>query len=123
MYTEIIAIIFAVGGPLCLVGFILYYHYTTRNRERLSLIEKGLDPSLLSGRGEPDPNGALTLRFGILFVGVAVGILCGHLLRVATGFDAGVAYISMILLFGGASLILSYVLLQKKLESGKGDES
>ncbi len=84
---------------------ILYVIIMTRHRERMTLMDKGLTPK------EFNNNLAVisaSLRFGLLMIGVAVGILLSN--RVASHWDVPRqgAFIAMMLLFGGISLIISY---------------
>lgn len=92
---------------------ILYVFFTTRHKERLALIEKGADASLFNtGKKE---NGRGTLKYGMLAVGVAAGILIGSIIDKTTLVPEEVAFLSMIFLCGGSSLILFYF-LDKKME-------
>jgi preprotein translocase subunit YajC len=84
---------------------ILYVIIMTRHRERMALMSKGLSPK------EFNNNPAIisaSLRFGLLMIGVAIGILMGN--SVASHWDVPRqgAFIAMMLLFGGISLIISY---------------
>jgi hypothetical protein len=88
---------------------IVYVFLSTRHRERMSMLEKGIDPSVFTSRGSKSQ----TLKFGMLSVGIAIGILMGNLFFKNDWLDESVAYLSMIFLFGGASLILNFVLDQK----------
>jgi hypothetical protein len=98
---------------------VIYIHLTTRHRERMSLIEKGADPSLFQ-RAKQIPS--YTLRFGLLCVGISLGVILGNILKEALpNFEEGAAIVSMIFLFGGISLIVSYF-LEKKLEGGNPKE-
>ena len=97
------------------IVLILYIFYTTRNKERLALIEKGADASLFKTSSKPFPS----LKIGMFFVGVGIGILVGNIIAVSTSLEEPVAYFSMILLFGGASLIAYYLIEKKKTESGE----
>ena len=89
---------------------IMYVYLNTRNRERMALIEKGADPSIFR-----NPNrGKGTLKFGLLFVGVAIGILMGAILTAAMpAMREETANFSMIFLFGGIALIVSHFLESK----------
>jgi hypothetical protein len=87
-----------------------YIYFTTRNKERLALIEKGADPKLFKTK---DAGSAFrTLKLGLFFIGIAIGILCGYFLADG-GMNEEPAYFSMIFLFGGIALAASYF-LQKK---------
>jgi hypothetical protein len=93
---------------------IMYVHYTTRNKERMALIEKGADASLFTTRKELTGAGIswgkFTLKMGMLFMGVAVGIVVGAILSNAGVLYEGANYPSMILFFGGLSLVLFYII-------------
>ncbi len=90
---------------------ILYVYFTARNRERMSMIEKGVDPSIFT-RKRSYSN--MTLKFGMLLVGVSLGILIGSLIDEYTTLPEEVAYFSMIFLFGGLALITNSVLEEKR---------
>jgi hypothetical protein len=91
---------------------ILYFYYTTRNRERLALIEKNADPALF----KTEPTNIFkkfSIKIGMLFVGAGIGVLVGNILTVSTRLEEPVAYISMIFIFAGAFLIGSYFVARK----------
>jgi len=96
---------------------ILYVYYTTRNKERMALIEKGADASLFNtgkeGRKLFDW-GKFTLKTGMLFMGIAVGIIIAAVLDNAEILSEGALYPSMIFFFGGLSLVLFYIFDKKK---------
>lgn len=89
---------------------IVYVFLMTRYRERMSMIEKGIDPSLFTSKSNSKSQ---TLKFGMLFVGIAIGILMGNLLERNDWLDESVAYLSMIFLSGGISLILNFIIDRK----------
>ena len=95
---------------ICAFG-VLYVYFTTRHKERLTLIEKGADPALFQSK---KTWGNTTMRIGMFLVGIALGILMGNILAETTQLKEEVAYFSMIFLFGGASLILYYLVLEKR---------
>ena len=91
----------------------VYIYFQTRHRERMALIEKGASPDIF--RSANRPRSFSTLKFGLLFVGVALGILMGALLSsLAIGMNEEPANFSMIFLFGGIALIVNHVLESKK---------
>jgi len=90
---------------------IVYVFLNTRNKERLSLIEKGADASLFASKKNYKSN--LTLKFGMLAVGIGIGILIASILDTYTGLDEEVAYPSMIFLFGGLFLVAN-AMIEKK---------
>ena len=95
---------------------IMYVFYTTRNKERLTLIEKGADASLFNtGKGEVKSFSwsKFTLKLGMLAMGIAVGIITGALFTQAGVLSEEVNFSSMIFFFGGLSLVLFYVIDRK----------
>ena len=93
--------------PLIVFGTIfgiLYVYFTTRNKERLALIEKGADASLFkSGPGKNTFSIAM-LNIALLAIGIGVGVLLGNLLDIA-GMDDEIAMTSMIFICGGLGLV------------------
>jgi hypothetical protein len=96
---------------------VAYIFLTTRHKERLALIEKGADASLFNP-GKKRNSGMGALKFGMLSVGIAVGILLGSIIDKTTLLPEEIAYLSMIFLCGGSSLILFYF-IERKLEKDK----
>lgn len=89
---------------------IFYLYITARNKERLSMIEKGADASMFTRKRKYY---AMTLKVGMLLVGIALGILIGSFIDEYTTLPEEVGYFSMIFLFGGLSLIIN-ALMEKK---------
>jgi len=111
-----------------LVGFIAFFatvfgivfiHYTTRNKERMALIEKGADASLFNTGKEGSRMlfnwswSKFTLKLGMLAMGIALGIMAGAIMSNAGILEEGANYSSMIFFFGGLSLVLFYVIDRK----------
>lgn len=94
----------------CIFG-VFYVFVTTRNRERMAMIEKGVDSSMFVSKRNYQ---GYTLKFGMLLVGMAIGLLIGSIISETTNLPEEVAYFSMIFLFGGASLIGNHYLEAKK---------
>ena len=92
----------------------IYIFVTTRNKERLALIEKGADPKLFKTK---DAGSAFrTLKVGLFLIGIAIGIIGGYFLTEG-GMEEEPAYFSMIFLFGGIALASSYFLQKKQPEN------
>jgi hypothetical protein len=93
---------------------IMYVHYTTRNKERMALIDKGADASLFNTGKEIRVSGInwlkVTLKIGMLFMGLALGIIVAAIMSNAGILYEGAAYPSMIFFFGGLSLVLFYII-------------
>lgn len=99
--------------PIVLFGSIFgifYLYITARNKERLSMIEKGADASMFSTKRKYY---AMTLKLGMLLVGISLGILIGSFIDEYTTLPEEVGYFSMIFLFGGLALVIN-ALMEKK---------
>ena len=105
MLAEIFVPITVFG---CIFG-VLYVYFTTRNKERLLMIEKGADPSIFSWK-----LGRLGIKIGLMAVGIALGVMAGQLITHTTKMDKEPATISMIFLFGGIGLIVEHFLAKKE---------
>ena len=87
-----------------------------RKKERMALLEKGVDASIWLTPEKPFDKG---LRFGLLFIGVAIGILLGATLVETTSLNEESAYFSMIFLFGGIGLVLTHFIERKEIRKNK----
>lgn len=91
----------------------VYVHLTTRNKERLALIANGANAELFKSKSNANA-GYSSFKLGLFLIGVALGIVAGYLLSQG-GMDEVASYFSMIFLFGGIGLVISF-LLQGKFE-------
>ena len=97
---------------------IMYMYYSTRHKERIALIEKGADASLFNTGKEKAASSfswsKFSLKTGMLFVGVGLGVIAGAICESAAIFrNEETGYVSMIFIFGGLSLVLFYILDRK----------
>ncbi len=106
--TPILVLLIIFGTILTIV------YLGIRRKERMAMMEKGVDPSIFH---TPPKKNAIALKYGILLVGVALGILMGKYLATTAAFmyEEEVAYFAMIFLFGGLSLLI-YHFLSKKMK-------
>jgi len=91
-------------GAFVMVVYIRKYD----NIERMAIIDKGLSPDLF--KKERSTSGAL--RASLLLIGAGVGLLMGYWLDRAFDMEE-VAYFSMIFIFGGLGLGVSYLIEEK----------
>lgn len=117
MEIAVLAIIFgSIFG-------VFYLYFSTRNKERMALIEKGADASIfMKGRAK---NAApfwkvLILNIGLLAMGIGVGILLGSILGYYFGYDgswdnrpdnaidSGVFYAASVFLCAGGALLIGF---------------
>lgn len=87
----------------------LFVYLTTRNRERLAMIEKGMDPRTFKPKFS-----RFGIKVGLLSCGIAIGMLMGTFLHHTTEMYLELAMFSMIFLFGGLGLVLDHYLAKKE---------
>ena len=91
---------------------IFYLHYSTRNKERMALIEKGADASIfVKGKTHAAPIWkVLVLNLALLLMGIGVGIFIASLLHYNMGVAEEVAYPGTIFLMAGIGLFVGFTL-------------
>jgi purine-cytosine permease-like protein len=91
--------------PISLFGTIWGIVYLfVRQKERMTLIERGLNANYFENGCER----LQQLKWGMVLIGVALGILIGNILSAYTRIEEWVAYFSMTFILGGIALIASY---------------
>jgi hypothetical protein len=109
---EIFSIALLVLTAVLLIVSLAYIIITTRHKEKMALLEKGLDPKeYLKDRFLPN-----ALRAGMISLGIGLGFLTAFLLDefIMTTNENPAIYPGMILVFGGISQILFYSIYKKK---------
>ncbi|MBE0640377.1 MAG: hypothetical protein IH598_17835 [Bacteroidales bacterium] len=102
--------------PLGFFGMIVAIVYIqARKKVQLTLIQHKMDAAML--KTDKDANGAL--KFGLIMVGISVGILLGNILTSVYNMQDEVAYFSMVLIFGGISLLVYYFMMKKEIANDK----
>jgi len=113
MEDKVIVPVLGVLLPIIItLGAFIMVVYLRRfeNTERMSMIEKGVSPELFR---RAKINGGGTLRWSFLLIGVGIGFLMGYWLDAMFNMDE-VGYFSMLFIFGGIGLGLSYFVEEKK---------
>jgi hypothetical protein len=86
-----------------------------RNRERMAMIERGMDPRSYKAQPAPYQN----LKWGLLLIGAGLGLFLAYLLDrtvfVSTRDENEAIYFGLIAIFGGLGLVLSYRIEKKEL--------
>ena len=101
--------------PLIVFGTffaVLYVYFTTRNKERLALIEKGADATLFKSGPSKNVFGIVVLNIALLAIGIGIGVLLASLLEMS-GMDDDVAYPAMIFICGGLGLMAGFFASRK----------
>lgn len=101
--------------PIFVLSIIFGFIYgvvqmSIQHKERKLLLEKGADPSIFQ---TPKVQKAASLRYGLLLIGIALGIFMGSTLAQSTNMPEEASYFSMVFLFGGIALVVSYFLEKK----------
>ncbi|OQX73653.1 MAG: hypothetical protein B6D61_12295 [Bacteroidetes bacterium 4484_249] len=104
--TPIIVLLIIFGAIVTIV------YLGIRKKERMAMMEKGVDASIFFSTKSKNE---YSLKYGLLLIGVALGILAGNILSVTDAFmyEKEAAYFSMIFLFGGLALVIFYFLAKK----------
>ncbi|MEJ7644364.1 MAG: DUF6249 domain-containing protein [Chryseolinea sp.] len=99
--------IIAIIGTFTMIVYLRKYE----NQERLAMIDKGVDPQFFNTKRQS--NTSVALRASLLLVGAGIGLLFGYFLDRAYDMEE-VAYFSMLFIFGGIGLGISYVIEERK---------
>ena len=108
MVTSIVAVISVFGT----IFGISYMYLTARNRERLAMIDKGVNADIF----KTAPNRLNVLKWALLIIGGGIGLLFGNILAAADVMSEEAAIFSMIFIFGGIGLLTFYFLAKIKDE-------
>ncbi|SFH13331.1 DUF6249 domain-containing protein [Pedobacter insulae] len=105
---------------ICTFAMIFGIRYFN-NKEKMAMIERGIDPGIRKSTPQP----FLSLKFGLLLVGLGIGLLVA-LFTVRAVFQgemtdgeegqAAAVYFGCIGIFGGLGLIVSYFVEKKWLD-------
>ncbi len=128
----LLPIIIFVGLFATIFG-VSYIYFTTRNRERLALIEKGSDASIFDRSGFKFSIAKFVLNIALLLTGIGIGILTGSLLGTdlrhngeiigapgLTNIDHEITIPAMIFIFGGLGLVTGFFITRKIEKADKG---
>jgi len=120
MSVEIVVPVAFFGMIFGIIVLVTYYR--NKRMERTALIASGRDASIF--RESEKKSKMNTLKYGILMVGLALGFIVGDVLASNDVMNEGIAYISMVLLFGGISLLVFHFFFRKNgnNEFKEGDE-
>ncbi|HMG10818.1 MAG TPA: DUF6249 domain-containing protein [Mucilaginibacter sp.] len=89
---------------------ICYYYFTTRHKERMAIIEKGLPPDFFRGLNNYLP---LVLTLGMICIGVAIGITLGCFLWELLPLEPVFTIAASVFLFSGISMVISYFIVKR----------
>ncbi len=110
MEVAVLAIIFgSIFG-------VFYLYFSTRNKERLALIEKGAEASIFNiGKRAGSSWKVVVINLACLIVGIGVGALLGSIIDEYTRLHEG-AVVGVIFIMAGLGLYVGYTQTRKALE-------
>lgn len=89
---------------------IVYISVSSKHRQRMAMIDKGLTPADFLERADP----FRSLKMGMVAVGVGIGLLVGYLFQLSTMDDNPLPYFVAVTICGGAALIGHYFIVRRK---------
>jgi hypothetical protein len=122
MGAEELGVLIPILVPIGMFAMIFGIVYLSK-RERMAMIERGMDPRRYKSQSAPFQN----LKWGLLLIGAGAGLFLAYVFD-HTLFnnmrgpdeDGNVAiYFALIAIFGGAGLFLSYRIEKKENDSNK----
>jgi len=109
MEVALVAIIFgSIFG-------VFYLYFSTRNKERMSLIEKGADASIFArGKEHGSPFWKVfLLNTALLLIGIGVGLFIATLLDTYTTIESDGIYPATIFTVAGLALFIGFNMTKK----------
>jgi hypothetical protein len=115
MDTGNLAVLMVIIVSLGLFVMIFGIVYLNK-REKLAMIERGMDPRSYKPQSAPYQN----LKWGLLLIGAGIGLflafVLGHtIFHSIDNDDIPALYFSLIAIFGGGGLFLSYRIEKKEV--------
>ncbi len=115
MQAEFLIPIFLFGGT----AWVLVVYFNGRHKERMAMIEKGVNPADFRGKSFRQwfqVNPLSSLKWGLLAVFVGIGLFVAQLLDRIYFFHESI-YFATVLVFGGIALVLFYFIANAKLKN------
>lgn len=105
-------VVFIIFGSIFAIA---YLYFSTRNKERLALIEKGADASIfVSSKKHTAPIWKVfILNIALLFMGIGAGTFIASLLDELTTLDNDAVYPAIIFFMAGIALFIGFNMTKK----------
>lgn len=110
MESPFLMVILVNLGLFAMIFGIVYLN----KRERMAMIERGMDPRRYKPQSAPYQN----LKWGLLLIGAGLGLFIAAMLDktvFASMKDNEAFYFSLIAIFGGLGLFISYLIEKKEV--------
>ena len=108
---PVLAILCAIALPLILVILSVYWTVTSKHKEKMAMIERGIAPD--ENASDRQPNRYGSLRNGLLMIGLAIGTIAGIFLArtMREEYEMFLIIVAMIVVIA----FTSYFFISKKL--------
>jgi hypothetical protein len=114
MGTEIIIVPIMFG----IIFGIFYLHYSTRNKERLALIEKGADASIFNlGKRAGSSWKVIVINLAFLMIGIGVGVFLAAILDEYSSLESDAVYPALIFTMAGIGLYAGFTQTKKAVDN------
>ena len=101
---------------------IVYLFLSTRNKERLALIDKGADAGIfMKGKNNSGLGKVIILNLALLLMGIGFGVFIALLLSTYTSLNTDTIYPATIFIMAGLGLFIGFY-MTKKLEEEYSDK-
>ncbi|MEY2949648.1 MAG: DUF6249 domain-containing protein [Saprospiraceae bacterium] len=108
-------------GFFAAVFGVFYMYLSTRNKERMALIEKDANARMFQS-GNANSNKQIILSIGFLGIGIGLGVLVGGIFE-QLGLSDSVAYPASIFIFAGLGLVGSLILFKRLFSKDQHDDT
>lgn len=93
---------------------VFYLFLSTRNKERLALIEKGADAGIfMKGKSGSGVGKIIILNLALLLMGIGVGVFIALLLSTYTSLNTDAIYPASIFTMAGVGLFIGFYMTKK----------
>lgn len=90
------------------VSLLIYYFFSTRNKERMALIENNMSAEIF--RNAHSQYNAL--KYALTSIGIGLGLFVAYFITEALDVPEPLAYISFAFIFGGVGLLIFYLIVR-----------
>ena len=96
---------------------VFYLYISSRNKERLALIDKGADASIFNlGKRAGSSWKVIIINLAFLLMGIGLGVFIASLLDAYSSLEDDAIYPALIFLMAGLGLYVGYTQTSKALE-------
>tara|TARA_R110002111_G_scaffold130630_3_gene195458 strand:+ start:415 stop:762 length:348 start_codon:yes stop_codon:yes gene_type:complete len=96
---------------------VFYLYISSRNKERLALIEKGADASIFNiGKRSGSSWKVIVINLAFLLMGIGLGVFIANILDTYSNLDDDAVYPALIFLMAGLGLYVGFTQTRKALE-------